>query len=166
MYIFICCYRAGLASILGQKLLWPVTHKLAANIWKQDKIKKKSTKKKNDKSSYKLNIDNSKTKFSNLFTIISYWKIETYIIHLFHYLLPLYAKCCYLKKIFYTRHSGWGVVDEQCSVHTNKRYNLKEWLPVTHNCLCPQWVIDKDDNDIFIKFKRKRPMKYFGSASV
>lgn len=60
MYIFICCYRAGLAIRFRTKNsdLW-LSHNLAANIWKQDKKKMHW---KNDKSSYELNIDNSKNK--------------------------------------------------------------------------------------------------------
>lgn len=67
MYIFICCYRAGLARTLTCDSLttWQQT-------FENKTKKKKEIHWKNDKSSYELNIDNSKTKFANLFTLITY----------------------------------------------------------------------------------------------
>ena len=67
MYIFICCYRAGLAVCFRTKTL---TH---SQIGREHlKTHQKKKKLENDKSSYELNIDNSKTKFANLFTLITY----------------------------------------------------------------------------------------------
>lgn len=82
-YSFVC-YRAGLAICFQTKktLTWDslITWQQSfENKTKQKKIQKTKEKQqqktihwKNDKSSYELNIDDSKTKFANLFTLIIY----------------------------------------------------------------------------------------------
>ena len=156
MYIFVCCYRAGLLILLfflGQKTL---TYD-SFTTWQQTFENK--TKQKTHWKMTKAVVNLMTTVKQNLQTYLhwSLTKIETYLNSIiFKPSMPnAVIETSRIKKeeVFFLsrqcRMNGWRWA--ALSAH-QWRYNHKDWLPVTLNC--PHLAEDWDDNGIFCEIQK------------